>query len=148
MQGLLLFKQMIAKQNQISAPIGDARVSIVDVRDIAAVAVSALTEDGHEGKTYDITGPEALTHAEMAFHLSKSVGRQIRFVDISEASMLEALLSFHVPSWQAEGLVEDYAHYSRGEAESISQDVEVVTGKRPRTFQTFVREYKTDFTNQ
>jgi uncharacterized protein YbjT (DUF2867 family) len=147
MQGLLLFKQMIATQNQISAPIGDARVSIVDVRDIAAVAVSALTEDGHDGRTYDITGPEALTHEEMARHLSDSVGRQIRFVDISEANMLKALLSFHMPSWQAEGLVEDYAHYSRGEAASISQDVEAVTGQRPRTFQTFAREYKGDFTN-
>jgi uncharacterized protein YbjT (DUF2867 family) len=147
MQGLLLFKQMIATQNQIAAPIGDARVSIVDVRDIAAVAVSALTEDGHYGKTYDITGPEALTHAEIASHLSDSIGRQIRFVDISEADMLNALLRFHMPSWQAEGLVEDYAHYRRGEAASISQDVKAVTGQLPRNIQTFAREYKSIFTN-
>ena len=49
---------------------GDAKVSIVDVRDIAAIAALALTEKGHEGKTYEITGPESLTHREMANHLS------------------------------------------------------------------------------
>lgn len=145
MQGLLLFRQMIATHGQIAAPIGDARVSLVDVRDIAAVAAAALTEDGHEGKTYDITGPEALTHAEIANRLSEVLGKQVRFVDISDAAMLQALLSFHMPSWQAEGLVEDYGHYGRGEAASISQDVKSVTGSSPRDFQTFARDYKTAF---
>jgi uncharacterized protein YbjT (DUF2867 family) len=61
-QGLLAFQPLIAKEGRFVAPIGDARVSAVDVRDIAAVAAVALTERGHEGKTYTIMGPAAVTH--------------------------------------------------------------------------------------
>jgi uncharacterized protein YbjT (DUF2867 family) len=71
MQGLFNFRSTIASRGAFYAPGGDARVSIVDVRDIASIAAKALTELGHAGKTYDITGPEALTHAEMAQQLSK-----------------------------------------------------------------------------
>src|SRR5262249_34874530 len=63
MQGLLGFRTSIATEGRFFASAGDARVSIVDVRDIAAIAAAALTQEGHVGRTYDITGPEALTHA-------------------------------------------------------------------------------------
>jgi uncharacterized protein YbjT (DUF2867 family) len=145
MQGLLLFKQMISSEGVIAAPVGDARISIVDVRDIAAVGVAALTEAGHEGKTYDITGPQALTHSELAAQLSETLEKNIRFQDISEVSMLQALLSFQMPRWQAEGLVEDYAHYARGEADMVTTQVKEVTGHSPRDFRLFTRDYKAAF---
>ena len=68
---------MIAAAGHFVAPIGDARVSAVDVRDIAAVAGVALTEQGHDGKTYTITGPAAVTI--MASALSKAIGRPVAF---------------------------------------------------------------------
>jgi len=102
-------------QGRFFVPAGDSSVSIVDVRDIAAVAAVALMESGHEGKTYDITSPAALTHAEMASVLSDVLGWHVTFVDIPEAPMREALLKFGPPAWQADGLIEDYAHYRRGE---------------------------------
>ena len=147
MQGLLLFKQMIASQGKIAAPAGQAPVSIVDVRDIAAVAVLALTEAGHEGKTYDITGPEALTHAQMAEELTRTLGKPITFEDISGAAMREALLSFHMPEWQADGLVEDYEHYSRGEASTLSSAVAEITGVPPRSFPAFAQDFKQAFSS-
>ena len=145
MQGLLLFKQMIATQGKIAAPAGQAPVSVVDVRDIAAVAVAALTEAGHEGKTYDITGPEALTHKQMAEELKRTLGKPVTFEDISGSAMREALLSFHMPEWQADGLVEDYEHYSRGEASTLSNAVAEITGAPPRSFQVFAREFREAF---
>jgi len=145
MQGLLGFRSSIISEGRFFAAAGDSRVSIVDVRDIAAVAATALTERGHEGKTYDVTGPEALTHAEMASQLSETLGRRISFVDVSEASMRDALLSLGMPEWQVEGLIEDYAHYRRGEASGISTAVEDVTSRRPRSFLTFTRDYKQAF---
>jgi uncharacterized protein YbjT (DUF2867 family) len=111
MQGLLGFRSSIISEGRFFAAAGDSRVSIVDVRDIAAVAATALTKSGHEGKTYDVTGPEALTHAEMASQLSETLGRHISFVDASEAAMRDALLSLGMPQWQVDGLIEDYAHY-------------------------------------
>ena len=145
MQGLLLFKQLIASQGKITAPTGESPVSVVDVRDIAAVAVAALTEAGHEGKSYDITGPEALTHAQMAEELSQSLGKPVAFENISGATMRAALLSFHMPEWQADGLVEDYEHYSRGEATTLSTAVEDVTGVKPRNFHSFAKDFREAF---
>ena len=138
MQGLLLFKQLIASQGKIAAPVGESPVSVVDVRDIAAVAVAALTE----GKSYDITGPAALTHAQIAEELAQTLGTPVSFEDISGAAMREALLSFHMPEWQADGLVEDSEHYSRGEATTLSTAVQDVTGVQPRTFRTFAQDFK------
>ncbi len=145
MQGLLGFRASIASESQFFAPIGEARVSIVDVRDIAEVATAVLTQAGHEGKTYDITGPEALTHAEMASHLSDALEKPIRFFDIPEQRMREALVGFGLPEWQADGLIEDYAHYRRGEAANVSNTLLDVTGHPARSFSTFARDYKHAF---
>jgi len=145
MQGLLMIGRTIASEGRFLAPAGDARVSVVDVRDIAAVAVAALTRSGHEGKTYDITGPEALTHAEMAAQLSEALERQVGFVDVPERGFREALRGFGMPDWQADGLIEDYAHYRRGEASNISSAVKDVTGEAPRPFMAFARDNKLAF---
>jgi uncharacterized protein YbjT (DUF2867 family) len=145
MQGLLMIGRSIASEGRFFAPAGDARVSVVDVRDIAAVAVAALTKSGHDGKTYDITGPEALTHAEMAARLSEALHRPITFVDVQERRFREALQGFHMPDWQADGLVEDYAHYGRGEASNISSAVLEVTGKSPHPFVEFAHDYRSAF---
>ena len=99
MQGLLGFRSSIISEVRFFAPIGDARVSLVDVRDVAAVAVAALTEDGHEGRIYDITGPEGLMHTEIAGQLSEAIGKQIVFVDIPETAMPDGLLRFGFPEW-------------------------------------------------
>jgi hypothetical protein len=143
MQGLLMIGRTIATEGRFFAPAGDARVSVVDVRDIAAVA--ALTKSGYEGKTYDITGPEALTHAEMAAQLSEALHRPVAFVDVPEQKFREALRGFHMPDWQADGLVEDYAHYRRGEASNISSAVREVTAESPRPFKAFAHDYKSAF---
>jgi len=74
MQGLLNFRSTIAAQGAFYACAGDAKVSVVDVRDIASLAACALTESGHEGKNYEITGPESLAHEEMAYKLSTALG--------------------------------------------------------------------------
>lgn len=145
MQGLLNFRTPIATQNTFYAAASDAKVSTVDVRDIALVAAASLTETGHEGKIYDLTGPEALTHTEMAESLSNALGRQIAFVDVSPEAMHDTLLSAGFPVWQADGLLEDYAHYRLGEAAAIASGVHDAIGKNPRSFEEFARDYATMF---
>ena len=145
MQGLFNFRSTIASQGAFYAPGGDARVSIVDVRDIASIAAKALTELGHAGKTYDISGPEALTHAEMAQQLSKAVGKQISYVDVPPAAMREALLRFGMPAWQADGVVEDYDHYRHGEASAVTSTVRDLTGKEATSFSQFAKDYAPSF---
>lgn len=145
MQGLLGFRSSIVEQGKFFAAVGDARISLVDVRDIAAVAAEALVEPGHTGKVYTLTGPQALTHTEIADELSIALGRRITFVDVPPAAMRHALAGVGFPDWQADGLIEDYAHYSRNEASSVEPGVEEATGKMPRNFADFARVYAPAF---
>jgi len=143
-QGLLAFTGSIAADNRFYAPIGDATVSAVDVRDIAAVAAAALTETGHERQTYTLTGPAALTHTEIAAALSAALGRAITFVDVSPDTFARSLEGI-LPPWQVAGLLEDYAHYSLGEAAAVTPIVEQVTGKPPTDVAQFARDYAPRF---
>lgn len=145
MQGLLGFRDPIAKQGKFFASLGDAKISLVDIRDIAAVAAAALTSEGHKNKTYDLTGPAALTHEELAAQLSNALGREIRFINVSPEDMRQAVLSVGFPEWQADGLIEDYAHYARGEAATVSNAIQEVTGKPARDFKSFAQEYAPAF---
>lgn len=82
-----------------------------------------------------------MTHTEAAQYLSDAMGRKITFVDIPPDMMLDTLLSVHFPTWQAEGLIEDYAHYRRGEASAIASGVQDATGRSPRSFEAFAHDY-------
>lgn len=124
-----LFAQAVAgavQQGVLGAPIGDARVSLVDTRDIAAMAAVALTEDGHDHAIYTLTGPAAVTHTEVAMALGA------RFVDLPEAHFRE-LLAAVMPPWQLDGLIEDYAHYRRGEAAEVDSAIPTVLGRPARS---------------
>ena len=146
MQGLLHFRQSIQAQHAFFAAAGGTRISAVDVRDLADVAVAALTTAQHDNQSYALTGPEALTFAEMAHQLSRAVGRTITFVDVPPAAMRGALAEQGFPAWQADGLLEEFAMYRRGEAAGVAPGVRDVLGRPPRAFATFARDYAPLFT--
>jgi uncharacterized protein YbjT (DUF2867 family) len=141
MQALLKFRSTISSQGALYAPAGEGRVSLVDVRDIAAVAERALIEPGHQSKAYPITGPQALTHAEIAAELSEALAKPIRHEDISPEKMRNTLLSFGMPPWQVDGVIEDYEQYRNGEAAEATSAVKDVTGREPHSFAEFARDY-------
>jgi uncharacterized protein YbjT (DUF2867 family) len=145
MQGLLGFADLIKYQQKFFATAGDAKISMVDTRDIASVALNALLSRDNESKIYNITGPEAISHKEIAENLSTVLAKKIEYINVSDAELLTALSQVGFPAWQAAGLIEDYAHYARGEAAVLSNDVMEVTGTVPRTFADFVKEYRAAF---
>jgi uncharacterized protein YbjT (DUF2867 family) len=144
-QGLLAVAGTIAAQGRFYAPIGEARVSAVDVRDIAAVAAAALTEPGHDGATYTLTGPAAITHADMAAALTGALGRDITFTDVPPDAFAGGLQGI-LPPWQIDGLLEDYAHYRRGEAAAVSPAVADITGRPATSIGQFAHDYAQAFT--
>ena len=141
MQGLLNFRQSIQQQNAFFAAAGDARMSAVDVRDLADVAVAALTTSQRDNQIYALTGLDALTFAEMACQLSRAIGRIITFVDVPPESMREALADLGFPAWQADGLLEEFAMYRRGEAAGVEPGVREALRRPPRGFDEFARDY-------
>ena len=81
----------------------------------------------------------------MAEKLSRALNRQIQYVDVPPEVMREALLNAGLPTWQADGLIEDYAHYRRDEAAAIEEGVQDATAKPPHTFDDFARDYASVF---
>jgi uncharacterized protein YbjT (DUF2867 family) len=144
MQALLGFAGTIA-QGWFAAPIGDAAVSAIDTRDIAESAAAVLASTEHTGRTYTLTGPRAVTHAEIAQALSAATGREITFQEVS-ADQFKAALTGMLPPWQLDGLVEDYAHYARGEAAEVHTSVPDLTGHPARDITDFARDHVAAFT--
>jgi uncharacterized protein YbjT (DUF2867 family) len=141
MQGLVHFWETIRRKGVFFAPAGDACISTVDVRDVADVAVAALITAGHENRIYSLTGPTALTFAEMAGELSQALGRRITFVNVPAESMRAALSGLDFPAWQADGLIEEFAMYRRGEAAGVEPGVREALNRPPRSFGEFARDF-------
>jgi len=119
---------------------GSARVAHVDVRDIAAVAVEALTDPAHARKAYTLTGPEALTYDEVARELSKAAGRAVRHVDLQPAELEGAMLGTGMDPEMTARLVDLERYFREGGASLVTGDIRGVTGRKPRTFREYARE--------
>jgi uncharacterized protein YbjT (DUF2867 family) len=119
------------------ANAGDARISMVDTRDVAAVAAVLLTEPGHEGEVCDVTGPEALSYGDVAERVAAALGRRVSYVDVPDEAVAQALRGFGLGDWMVTALVELFADYRRsgtdGYAAQVSEAVQRLTGRAPRT---------------
>ncbi len=135
----------INSQNAFYGCQSDGKVSHIDIRDVAAVAVKALTEDRHTGKTYTLTGPRALSNAELAQILSDDLGREIRYVDLPVEQFKQALLGAGLPEWSANALVDLQQLYRSGGASAVTNDVEQLLGRKPRSFEQFSRDHASAF---
>ena len=124
----------------IRGPAGDGRLAAVARDDVAASAAAVLGEDGHAGTTYVMSGPEAFTLAEAAEQIGRAAGRQVTYEPetLEEARVSRAPSG--APAWEIEGWVTSYASIATGELETVSGDVERLTGRRPRTLAEVLRD--------
>jgi uncharacterized protein YbjT (DUF2867 family) len=135
------FRQVpsIVAKGILALPMGDARIASIDIGDVAEVAIAVLTTDGHEGKIYPLTGPEALSMAEVAEKLSAATGKPIRYVDVPPEDARQARLAAGLPPFLAEGLDELFAERRKGKESRVWPTIEEVFGWRPTTFDEFAR---------
>jgi uncharacterized protein YbjT (DUF2867 family) len=143
MQNFINFHSPSIKgNNAFYIPLEDAKVSLVDVRDIAAVAVKSLTdEDLHKNKTHLITGPEALSYHQVAEILSNRIGRKINYVNISDEEARAAMKEIGMSDWLINTVSELSDYFRKGKASEISSAVEEVTGNKPISFSQFANDY-------
>jgi len=135
----------IKAQGAFYGSAGEALISHVDVRDIAAVAVKALTEPGHEGRAYTITGPEALTYSQIAQKVSVATGKPVAYVNLTDEQAKQGALGAGLPEFYADLLVDLTRYYRGGTAAEVSGDVAKVTGANPRTFDSFLADHLAAF---
>jgi uncharacterized protein YbjT (DUF2867 family) len=138
----------IGSQNAFYGCQGNGTVSIVDIRDIAAVAVIVLAATGHEGKSYALTGGEALTNEQVAEKISHVAGRKISYVDLPPAELKKGMLSTGAPEWSADALLDLQRFYREGKASLVTDDVERLTGHRPITVDRFANDYAFAFRDE
>jgi uncharacterized protein YbjT (DUF2867 family) len=133
------FRQVpsIVARGAMFLPMEDARIASIDVSDIAEIAALALTGSGHEGKTYPLTGPEALTMAEVAEKLSAATGKTIRYVNVAPEEARKAQLAAGMPPYLADALVELFAERRKGKEAQVSAMAQTLLGRRPTSFDEF-----------
>ncbi|WP_424467244.1 SDR family oxidoreductase [Pseudoclavibacter helvolus] len=118
---------------------GDGRVSIVSRADVAAVATAVLrAPDAHQGATYDLTGPEALTATDIAAAIAASRGTAVTFHDETLEEAYESRRKWDAPAWQNDAWVSTYTAIASGELSRVTGDVERVTGRAPLMFAAYL----------
>ncbi|WP_043738886.1 NAD(P)H-binding protein [Nocardia asiatica] len=124
---------------ELRLPAGRGAASYVDAEDIAAVVVAALTEDGHAGRVYELSGRRAVTLAEAVATISEVTGRDIRYVPISVEDYVGELVRQGLPPADAEAFADVIAPLREGKDEHVSDGVQRALGRPPRTFTEFAR---------
>ena len=141
MQNVATFMgETIRTEGAFYSASGDAKISHVDVRDIAAVAVRALTEPNHEGKAYTLSGPEALTYDELATELSNVLGRSISHINLSPSDLKNGMLVEGMPEELADRMLDLERYFREDQASRITDDIKQVTGRDPRRFAQYARD--------
>jgi NAD(P)H dehydrogenase (quinone) len=132
---------MVGPDGVIRGPAGDGRVAAVTRDDIADVAAAVLLEggDGHAGRTYDLTGPEALTMAEVAEQLTSFAGRRVAYLAETLEEAYASRAHYGAPDWEVAGWVTTYAAIANGDLEAVSGDVAAVAGHPPTGLAEFLR---------
>jgi uncharacterized protein YbjT (DUF2867 family) len=129
----------IAAKGAMFLPMEEARIASIDVGDIAEIAAKVLTSPGHEGKTYPLTGPEALTMTEVAAKLSAATGKPIRYVNVPPEAARQAQLAAGMPPYLADALFELFAERRNGKEAKVWPDAAVLLGRRATSFDEFAR---------
>lgn len=135
----------VRREGLLRSPAGDRGISMVDARDVAEVAARVLTEDGHDGRTYTLSGPTAPRYEEIAGLLTEVTGRRVTYVDQSDDEFLAWMISEHRQQWEIDHAKAIFALYRQGAGELVTDDVARVIGRSPRAIGEFLAENRRRF---
>ncbi|MCW9064825.1 MAG: SDR family oxidoreductase, partial [Ignavibacteriaceae bacterium] len=139
MQNTMMAAQTISSDGVIYWDMKDGKLGMIDVRDIADSAFAAITGDGHEGKSYILTGPEAISFNDVAKAFSKVLDKEVKYVNVPGEASLQAMVGMGVPEWIAKGYLELSEGFSENFAYSTTNNVEILAGHPARSFDEFVK---------
>ena len=128
---------MILAKGALFLPMENQRIASIDIGDLAEIAAIVLTNPGHEGKIYPLTGPEALTMTEVAERLSAATGKTIKYINVPPEDVKKAQLAAGVPPYIADALAELFAERRKGKESQVWPIAQTLLGRRPTSFAEF-----------
>jgi uncharacterized protein YbjT (DUF2867 family) len=127
------------------APAAGAKVAMVDPRDVADVAARVLSAEGHDGRTYELTGPAAVTFDDVVAELSAVLGRQIPFVHVPDEDAVAQFVANGTPEWTATNVITQFGLLRQGSQAQVRDTSRELTGREPRTLAEFIRDHAAAF---
>ena len=131
----------VASAGQLYWAMDDARLAMIDVRDVAECAAAVLTSDGHVGEAYVLTGPQAISFHDVASALSVALDKPVTYINVPNEALVQSMTEMGFPEWTALGLAELMDGFKDGFAKEITDGVERLTGHPARSIETFARDF-------
>lgn len=141
MQNLLMAAQSIAQQGAMYFALADGKMGLIDSRDISEFAAHVLTNAGHEGKTYTLTGPASVSMHQIAAAISEAIGKTVKYVPVTAEAERQTILQMGIDEWMANLLGDYSAAYSLNWGDLVTDDFQRVTGKSPRSIAQFAKDF-------
>jgi uncharacterized protein YbjT (DUF2867 family) len=142
MENLLMNVASVQKEGAIYSPLGEARISTISVQDIGAAVAAILTSEGHAGKVYTLTGPAAVTYAEIASTLEKVIGKPVHYIPVPFEAAQQGMVSSGMPEWFAEDLIRLMKTWADGKGNIVTPDVEKLINRKPIALRTFFERHR------
>jgi uncharacterized protein YbjT (DUF2867 family) len=128
------------RAGSLFAPAGDGAIAMVDPRDVGAVAAAVLTSDGHAGRDYTLTGPEAIAYQQVATALVAATGHPVEYLDVPAEAARAGMVAAGMPPWLVEHLDRVFDLVRRGELAETTHTVRTLIGREPRSFADFAHD--------
>ncbi len=145
MTNLLGSAEPVRQTGKLFAPLGGAKIAMIDPRDTGAVGAAALTTDAHDGKILDLSGPESVTYEQVAEDLSAATGRTVEFVNIPDEAARQTFVDMGFPDWLLAHFGHLFPLLRSGVVAQPTDTVRAVTGREPRSFATWARDHAAAF---
>jgi len=145
MQNTLMAAPTVASEGKIYQPMKEGRLGMIDARDVGEAAAKVLTEDGHEGKTYTLTGPTTVSFYDVAGVLGEVLGKEVAYVPVPLKRAKEAMLQRGIPEWMADALNEYAKAHSEGYSDWTAEDFERLTGHPATHYEQFASDFEQIF---
>ena len=144
MSNALNWAPMIAADQVVHAPFAAGRATVVDPADIGAVAAACLTQDGHNHRVYELTGPEPLSPADQVAILSQVLGRDLRYAEADPADIVAQMVSYGMPEELAHAVIEQFRSTLEPYSSEPTGDITAVTSRPARSFTDWAQAHRTE----
>ena len=142
MQNLMMAAQSVAQQGALYFALADGKMGLIDSRDISDFAAHVLTTEGHEGKTYTLTGPASLSMYQIAAAIGEAVGRTVTYVPVPVEGARQSMAQMGMDEWMVNLMCDYFTAYSANWGDLVTDDFQCLTGKSPRSIEQFARDFR------